>query len=300
MEPIVNFSEYDYLRYDKIINTLCSRYPILTARTIGKSVFGRSIKALSIGNSDSTVLYTAAFHGNERITATILLKFIEELCDAITFDRRLSDVDIKRALKGHSVTFIPLVNPDGCEIALKGEVGCGHKADWVKRLCGKRFENWKANLRGVDINHNFDAGWQRLHETEQKNGIFGPSAAFFGGTHPHSEPETMALVNFCRNHTVRYVVALHTQGEVIYWDFDNIPTHRGRRMAEIFAASSGYALDIPNALSLGGGFKDWFIASFHRPGFTVELGLGENPLPVESGPAIYKTIKEMLTIGLLM
>ncbi|MBE6799172.1 MAG: gamma-D-glutamyl-meso-diaminopimelate peptidase [Ruminococcaceae bacterium] len=300
MEPIVNFIEYDYSEYDKIIRDLSRRYPVLSVKTVGKSVFGRSIKALTLGESDSTVLYTAAFHGNERITATVLLKFIEELCEAVTNGRRLSDVDIKRALLGKSVTFIPLVNPDGCEISLKGATGCGEKADWVKRLSCGRYENWKANLRGVDINHNFDAGWNALRETEQKNGIFGPAPAFFGGKRPHSEPETAALVDFCRSHTVRYVLSLHTQGEVIYWDYNNIPTHRGRRMAEIFAASSGYALDVPNALSLGGGFKDWFIETFHRPGFTVELGKGKNPLPAESGAEIYERIKEMLTVGLLM
>jgi g-D-glutamyl-meso-diaminopimelate peptidase len=300
MEQIVNFYDYDYLAYEKTITSLCRRYPILKPFVIGKSVFGRSITALNIGNGNSTVLYTAAFHGNERITATILLKFIEELCYCVTFDRRLSDVDIKRALKDRSVTFIPLVNPDGCEIALKGALGCGYKADWVKRLSGGNFKNWKANLRGVDINHNFDAGWQALHEIEQKNGIFGPCPAFFGGTHPNSEPETIALTDFCQNNTVRYVLALHTQGEVIYWDYNNIPTHRGRRMAEIFAASSGYALDVPNALSQGGGFKDWVIESFHRPGFTIELGKGENPLPASDGANIYETVKEMLTIGLLM
>lgn len=300
MEPIIKHIEYDFAAYDFAIRELCNRYLILNQQIIGKSVFGRDIKALSIGEADDCVLYAAAFHGNERITATILLRFIEELCEAVTHGRKFADIDAVRALRGKRCVFVPLVNPDGCDIALKGESACFDKAGWVKRLSGNNFSNWKANFRGVDINHNFNAGWAELHEIERSNGIFGPGPAFFGGFHPESEPETKALVNFCKTNTVRCCVAFHTQGEVIYWDYNNIPTHRGRKIAEIFAASTGYALDVPNITSYGGGFKDWFIETFHRPGFTVELGLGKNPLPAKAGSQIYETVKEMMMIGLLM
>ena len=35
------------------------------------------------------------------------------------------------------------------------------------------------------------------------------------------------------------------------------------------------------------GYKDWFIKRFRRPGFTVELGKGVNPLPIEQFPKVY-------------
>ena len=95
-------------------------------------------------------------------------------------------------------------------------------------------------------------------------------------------------------------MCFHSQGEVIYWDYNGIDTCRGRKMAEIFAASSGYALDVPCGLATGGGFKDWFIEEFHRPGFTIELGKGKNPLPPEAGEEIYEKSKEMMMLGLLM
>ena len=34
------------------------------------------------------------------------------------------------------------------------------------------------------------------------------------------------------------------------------------------------------AESANAGFKDWFLQRFRRPGFTIEAGLGENPLPL--------------------
>lgn len=300
MGNIIEHTDYDYNSYCEKMQKLCSEYDFLKYESIGKTVFGRAIPSLRIGNSGDYVLYTAAIHGSERITATVLLRFVEELCEAIQKGTRLSEVDIRKAMFGRGAIFVPLCNPDGCEISLKGAKGCmGHEGR-VYKLCGGDFSHWNANLRGVDLNHNFDAGWQKLHILEQNEGIYGPGPTRYGGTRPHSEPETEALVSLCKRMKIRYVLALHSQGEVIYWDYDNIPTARGKRMAEIFAASSGYALDVPLGLALGGGFKDWFIKAFHRPGFTVEIGKGKNPLPPGEGDKIYEQIKEMLTVGLLM
>lgn len=300
MGTIIRHIEHDYNSYDRMIREMCRKYEFLHVKVIGRSVFGRSIKALKIGNASEEVLYAAAFHGSERITATVLLRFVEELSEAYLNGKRLAEVDVRRVLRSKSVVFVPLTNPDGCEIALKGESACGENSGWFKRLCGGDFAHWNANFRGVDINHNFDAGWDELHKLERESGYFGPGPTRYGGPKPHSEPETKALVNYCETHNVRYLIAFHSQGEVIYWDYKNIPTHRGKKMAEIFSASTGYALDIPTGLSAGGGFKDWFIERFRRPGFTVEMGLGKNPLPAESGEKIYETLEEMMMIGLLM
>ena len=36
------------------------------------------------------------------------------------------------------------------------------------------------------------------------------------------------------------------------------------------------------------GYKDWFIKVFRRPGFTIEAGSGENPLPIGQFEEIYR------------
>lgn len=276
------------------------KYKFLKLGIAGKSVAGRSIHTLKIGEASDPILYCAAMHGSERVTATVLLKFIEELCEAVASGGKIADVDARRALYGRSVVFVPLCNPDGCEIALKGAAGAGEGAGRVYKLCGGEFERWNANLRGVDINHNFDAGWQELHKAEQAAGIFGPGPTRYGGPHPESEPETAALTGLCEKYAVRHLVSFHSQGEVIYWDHGGLAGEKSRKMAEIFAASSGYALDIPTGLSVGGGFKDWFIEKYRRPAFTVEIGKGKNPLPPSDGERIYERIKEMMLLGLLM
>ena len=71
-------------------------------------------------------------------------------------------------------------------------------------------------------------------------------------------------------------------------------------MAEILSSESGYALDVPVGLASGGGFKDWFVLEFDRPAFTVEIGKGKNPLPIEMAEEIYKKIEKMLAGSLGM
>ena len=43
------------------------------------------------------------------------------------------------------------------------------------------------------------------------------------------------------------------------------------------------------------GYKDWFIKAFHRPGYTIEAGLGENPLPLTQFDEIYRDNLGILT-----
>ncbi|MDO4743049.1 MAG: M14 family metallocarboxypeptidase [bacterium] len=300
MESIISPIEHDYNSCRKIINRLVEKYPFLKSKVIGRSIGGRDITALKLGESTEYVLYAGAFHGSERITRVLLLKFLEELCFCIKNNISISGINANRGMFGRGLIVVPCVNPDGCEITLKGESCCGNYGPMVKKLSGGDYGHWNANLRGVDINHNFSAGWQELHRRELEMGIFGPAPRQYGGTRPESEPETAAMVKLCQDVKFRYVLAFHSQGEVIYWNWNQYEIPHAKRMAEIMATSSGYALDVPIGLALGGGFKDWFIERYRRPGFTIEVGKGENPLDMGCLGGIYRQIKEMMVLSLLM
>lgn len=300
MENIVKSREYDFYERKKLIDSLCKEYSFIKKAVIGKSCAGREIFALKIGAAAEYNLITAAFHGSERITSTVLLMFIEELCSAIKHDGFIAGFKANKALLGRGVIFVPMVNPDGCEISLLGAKGCGNKANEIGKLCNNDFEHWNANLRGVDINHNFNADWENLRNKERAEGIYGPAPTRFGGYKPESEPETIALTKLCQKIKMRHIVALHSQGEVIYWNFGSKQPPRSQKIAQIMATTSGYALDTAMGISEGGGFKDWFIEEFNKPGFTVELGKGKNPLPAEDTEKIYKRVKEMLTLCAVM
>lgn len=300
VENTVKCIDYDYFKRQRVITELCRDFPFIKKTNIGVSCGGRDITALKIGDASQYSLIAAAFHGSEHITSTVLLMFIEELAKAIDSDGYIAGFRAKRALSGRGAIYIPCVNPDGCEISVLGAKACGSLSETIGKLSGFDYKHWNANLRGVDINHNFNAGWEELRCREHDAGIFGPSPSRFGGRHPESEPETVALTEFCRKAPIRHVTALHSQGEVIYWCYGKNEPPRSRRMAEIMATSTGYALDVPSPIATGGGFKDWFITEFNRPGFTVEIGKGENPLPSSDAIKIYKRVREMLMLCTIM
>lgn len=300
MERIVKSTDYDYAKLKNTVDLLCEKYSVLQKSVIGKSCAGRDIVALKTKNASEYVLFAAAFHGSEHITSNVLLYFMEEFAKIYTENGFMAGIRLKKALGERGVIFVPCVNPDGCEISVNKALGCGKDAGRIYKLSKGDFEHWNSNFRGVDINHNFDADWQKLHNTEQRSGIFGPSPTRFGGEYPESEPETAAIIQLCKNNYIRHAVALHSQGEVIYWSFNGYETKTSKQMAEIMAATSGYALDVPVDIAAGGGFKDWFMQYFSRPAFTVEIGKGTNPLPISQASEIYGTLREMLTVCSIM
>lgn len=279
---------------------LKARYRFLDGWPIGASVCGRELYCLRVGTGRERILYAAAFHGQEWLTSLILLRLCEELCDALLGDGRFAEMDFAKAMAGRSLYIVPQVNPDGVEIALHGSRSAGGYAGAVELLGGDTPRLWQANACGVDLNHNYDAGWEAMAAAETAAGITGPAPRQWRGPAPESEPETRAMTALCRRHRFRHVLALHSQGEEIYWQYGDRTPSQSRLMAEVMAVSSGYAVAAPTGLASHGGFKDWFIAETGRPGFTVECGKGENPLPLSELEPIYASLKEMLAILLLM
>ena len=300
MEKAKDIKVFDYFDTIKYIQRLKNDFPFLHTGSIGKSVMGREIPFIRIGRAKEYVVFASAFHGSEYITNALLLTFCCELADAIANDGVIEGLNVRRAMYGRGLIVVPLVNPDGCEISIHGKAGCLGNFPFINRISGGDLVHFNANARGVDINHNFDADWEAVRERERNAEIFGPAKTRFGGYSPESEPETVAICNLCRENTIRHAVAFHSQGEVIYAPEGENPPKRSDKMAEIMSASSGYIIDCPSGLAVGGGFKDWFIKEFNRPAFTVEVGLGENPLPQEDYLKIYCRIREMLMLSAIM
>ena len=300
MDKITKPQEADAGAVRGMIYALRGRYGFLDAIPIGRSALGREIMGLVVGSGRERVLYAAAFHGQEWLTSLVLLRLCEDICDALEQEGCIADMDFRQALSGRSLILIPQVNPDGVEIALHGSDSAGEYASQVACLGGDIHGKWQANARGVDINHNFNAGWELLGEIERAKGIDGPAPRQWRGPAPESEPETAAITGFCRRVRMRHVLALHSQGEEIYWRYGNHTPSRSRIMAEIMGATSGYKVADPEGLASHGGFKDWFIDEMHRPGFTLEMGKGENPLPLRDFEEIYEKAQEMLLLAALM
>lgn len=300
MKYIVKPCLFDYNTNKSIIEELIAEYPFINAELCARTALGRGIFALNIGNKDNSVIYAGAFHGSEWLTSLILLLFVERLCHSIKHSQLLCGVDMKRALKQSGITIVPCVNPDGVEIAVNGPETAKNLRKFVRDIPCDDYSKWNANAMGVDINHNFNAGWHILRQMEEQQGIHGPAPRQFGGAFPESEAETKALTRLCRIRQFRQCMALHSQGEELYWQYGENTPPQSDMMAKILADSCSYQLVKNSALASHGGFKDWFIDEFHKPGFTMEVGKGENPLPQSELYEIYGKIEEALTLFALM
>ena len=292
----------DYGVVRGLCTALCGRYSALRYVPLGHSALGREIPALVLTpkDGDQRVLLAAAFHGQEWLTALWTLRLCEEVCRALRSGLPLCGVPMERALGDRQIWFVPLVNPDGVEIARYGSSAAGMYAAAAAATGADIPGLWQANARGVDINHNFNAGWEEMQVLAQKSGKIHPGPRQYAGETPESEPETRALTELCRRYAFRHVVALHSQGEEIYWSYGEHTPPRSRMMARVLGAASGYRVTAPEGLASYGGFKDWFIRQFYRPGFTIEMGRGQNPLPVADFEPVYQQTREMLTLSLLL
>lgn len=282
------------------IISLKKRYKFLSLTSIGKSVLGKNLYCLSIGRHSTSTLYVGGVHGQEWLTSLLLLRFAEELLEAIEKDGCIGGIAVEKILENSCLYIIPCLNPDGVDIACLGREGAGRLAPSVEKISQGYYGSWNANARGVDLNHNFDAGFSILRQMEEEEGISGPAPRRYSGPTPESEPETKALVKFCKSHPIQKALAFHSQGEEIYYRYGDRQPQKSEFIAGVLASSSGYRLADPEGLASHGGFKDWFIKEFVLPAFTIEIGRGQNPLPIEELEPIYARLLELLILGIIL
>jgi len=277
---------------EEMILEIVTTYPFCRTEVIGTSAYGRPLRTLVIGTGPRKVIYSAAHHANEWITALVLLKFAEELARAISENGRIFDTDAKALAETATIYMVPLVNPDGVDL-VTGDITPGSLQYEAAHTLADYYpgipfpQGWKANLLGVDLNLQYPAGWLQAREIKFSQGFTRPGPRDYVGRAPLDQLESRALAGYTEYIDPALVLAYHTQGEVIYWQFRDYEVPGARALAETFSTLSGYALEDTPYESSFAGYKDWFIQQFRRPGFTIEAGLGENPLPLEQFDKIY-------------
>ncbi|MEO3944139.1 M14 family metallopeptidase [Gorillibacterium sp. CAU 1737] len=287
MAVVVPAWPYGYPEVTEDLQLLQLRYPFLEVVEIGESVLGKPLPAVKIGEGPVRVHVNAAIHANEWITAAAAMKMVEELSAAYQSGTPLQGKDVRSLLSSVTLWVVPMLNPDGVELVQEGLTAeHPYSAQLLEWNGGSYdFQGWKANIRGVDLNDQFPAGW----ETERdRRAVSGPGPRDWPGEAPLTEPEVIAIAEFTRNNGFRVVVALHTQGQEIYYTYRGLEPPISSVMAEDFARVSGYT-PVPNIES-DAGYKDWFIQEYRLPGFTIEAGKGANPLPADQFPAIKREI----------
>ena len=280
-------------RNDQLILQLAETYPFISTQVLSRTAFGRPIRTLVMGNGPRKVLYTASHHANEWITSYILLKFAEELAQAIQSDGRVYGVRARNIRDAATIYMVPMVDPDGVDL-VTGAIEPGTLEYKLAQRLGENYpqipfpDGWKANLMGVDLNLQYPAGWLQAREIKFSQGFTRPGPRDYVGRAPLGQLESRALAGYTETVDPALVLAYHTQGEVIYWKFKNVFVPGAQALAEEFSRISGYALEETPYESAWAGYKDWFIQYYQRPGFTIEAGLGENPLPLNQFDEIYR------------
>ena len=275
------------------IERIVRTYPFCSVRQLTTTAFGRPVWSLTIGTGDRRVLYTAAHHANEWITTPVLLKFVEELASAMDAGGKLFGVEAQNIGKAATIHTVPMVDPDGVDL-VTGAIEQGTLEYETARRLGDNYPNipfpdgWKANLLGVDLNLQYPAGWLRAREIKFSQGYTKPGPRDYVGRSPLSQRESIALAEYTREVDPALVLAYHTQGKEIYWQFENYEVPGARALGEEFARLSGYTLAQVAYESGFAGYKDWFIQEFRRPGYTIEAGSGVNPLPIDQFDEIYR------------
>lgn len=292
--------DYTYGIMESDIKALKARYPFIQVGIAGKSVLGKNLYYIRLGSGPNEVFYNGAHHALEWITTPLLMKFIEDFSKAYSEGSEIKGYNIRDIWNRSSIYIMPMVNPDGVDLVINGlQRNNPYYNDLIKWNMGSTdfSKNWQANIRGVDLNHNYNASWYESKISEESYGVYGPGPTRYGGPYPESEPESRNVADFTRRHNFRLILAYHSQGEVIFWTYRDIIPPGAREIGELFSKVSGYELSEPYGIASYAGYKDWFISEYRRPGFTIEVGKGTNPLPISQFDEIYKDNIEILLLA---
>ncbi|NMO95408.1 M14 family metallopeptidase [Paenibacillus lemnae] len=260
------------------LQQLKKEYPFLETSEIGYSVLGKPIQAVKIGTGQRTLHVHAALHANEWMTTPCLLRFLEQYAAAWSTGTCLYGHDVSSWYRQYSLWLVPMVNPDGVELVQLGADPRHSMYDNLSSWNGDRedFRRWKANIRGVDLGDQFPAHWD---EEVRRRGKSAPCPQDYPGHAPLCEPEAQALAEHTINIQPERVISLHSQGQEIYWNYRDFEPEESEGWAIRLGQAASYR---PVKLSgSDAGYKDWFIQQFRKPGFTVEIGRGINPLPLD-------------------
>ncbi|MFD1736538.1 M14 family metallopeptidase [Bacillus salitolerans] len=277
--------EYDYPTLVTDIQRLRTVFPFIKVHSIGKSVLNKDLYEIKIGTGDKHIHINGSFHANEWITTSVIMQFVNDYLLALTNFGSINGHQMEPYFHKVTLSIVPMVNPDGVDLVLNGlpEKAAYHSEVLEINGGSHDFRNWKANIRGVDLNNQYPSYWEiEKGRKEPKS----PAPRDYPGDAPLSEPESIAIAELTKTSDFSMVVAFHTQGKEIYWGYLNHEPPIAESIVNEFERVSGYKA--VKDIDSHAGFRDWFILTYRRPGYTVELGEGVNPLPISQFDEIYK------------
>ena len=269
------------------VHVLASAYAdLMMLDSLGTTADGRELYHMVIGSPDADlqVFINAGTHAREYITSQLVMKQAALYLQHIREDAVYGDYPYREMWNRCAVHVVPMVNPDGISISQFGLAGIQNEdilngiyniaAMDGAELTAAYLDRWKANAAGTDINRNFDAYWEWY-----SSGPSHPSSDHYKGEYPGSSPEAAALITLTNNSHFSRTISYHSQGRLIYWNFENVDAiyDTAVTFASEISAATGYPLESNYSTVDPAGYSDWGIYRCQIPSLTVEVGSGTCP-----------------------
>lgn len=287
---------YSYSITERDIKSLAAKYPgLITYQSLGKSTYGRELWAVQLGRGEAVLFMNGSHHAREWMTTTVLMKMLDSYAQAYVQDQTVGSYKMRDLLNNVSIWMVPMVNPDGVTLAQQGTAGLPKSL--ASTLVGynggsTNFKRWKANMQGIDLNRQYPANWSTI-----RNPARYPSYQNYNGVKPAQAPETRLMMDFTYTLDPEMTISYHSSGEIVFWNYNTLAANlaRDKKIAADVGRLTGYSLVKAEKNPSGGGYKDWFIQEFGRPGLTIEIGAyaGNGPLPLSAFNGVWAENKEV-------
>ncbi len=256
----------------------------------GESEDNRPLYVLEVGTGKRAVFILGGVHGRESINPAVLLQMVKDTAYLL----REEDPRVTELLGEYRFLFIPLLNPDGYEIAQKGFLTIRNE-DLREKAAALSIPaaEWKANARGVDLNRNFPSVFYQAEST---------------GEYAESESESRALTALVRENENAGMLDFHSRGQVIYYyrkAMGNVYNERQLLLAQYLRNESGYELGRPEdefaADGIGGNTVHFYSEYTKMPAITIETvpSWTEFPIPAVWQKIVYEQTKNLPLIFLM-
>lgn len=278
---------YTYDDMEQDLFELQARYPeLLQVRSLGTSPDGREIYEAMLGDPEAEkhILIQASIHAREHMNTLLAMRQLEftlEYYDTADFH----GVPYSELFADYCFHVLPMTNPDGVTISQLGPDAIRspelrETLETCRALDGgsgdSYWRRWKANARGVDLNRNFDSGWQEYVGTGHI------SSDCYKGESPASEPEVQAILRVAEEYPLICTISYHSTGGCVYWDYgcQGELFQSDRALAEAASSLTGYKMtsSVTSAQDAAG-CSDYFVLERGIPSVTIENGHEACPLP---------------------
>ena len=188
-------------RQNRYLRQLRRTAPFAYVKTLTRTAGGRPVVAIQLGCGSHKVLLSGTHHANESITGTLLWELLLAYCRAICEDGCFGGKPARALYRNSMLYCVPLVNPDGADL-VAGEIpNASPEYQSAAQLAASYPQlpfpsGWKANLRGVDLNLNYPANWDKAKQIKASLGFDRPAPRDYPGEKPLDQRETAALAAY--------------------------------------------------------------------------------------------------------